>query len=464
VAARTLLLSLSLSWGCQGDPSPQSKPETGTSADTATVVGDTATDPPPTPGPLQADLSPHPQIATVVTAAWVQPVDADSVWISWSVGGEARTSPAVPRSAGPQREVLLGTPPQTQVSPVLHWVVGGEEGSAALGDITTGALPEELVAPTLVLRDAARARPEPWLLTSVDAGFVDFFGPFFAVILDAEGRVVWYRQTSELRMSWQVEAHDGFVTIDASTVYRGSEPEILRTTLDLAQIEAVALPGFAQSYTQLDDGTILFQETASPYAFWLSRRNPDGSRDRLWDCNAWMDAWRDDYWACAANTITFHPDRGTALYSMFVTDTVVEIDVGTGALLREFGSFPGGFDFDPPDTTFRHQHLPTFTPDGTLLTQTDDPTGQTQWAREYEIDDASGTLREIWSVQTGHFAEYAGQAQPLPSGNVLWQHGTAGSIEELTRGGEVVWAVDWAGHLTGNATPVADLYALNGGW
>ena len=99
------------------------------------------------------------------------------------------------------------------------------------------------------------------------------------------------------------------------------------------QTEAIPLPGFAQSYTQLDDGTILFNETEDPYSFWLSRRSPDGSIERLWDCSAWMAAWRDDYCACASNTITFHPDRGSVLYSMFMTDTVVELDPTRGEVL-----------------------------------------------------------------------------------------------------------------------------------
>jgi hypothetical protein len=409
-------------------------------------------------------LSVHREVATVVTAAWTQPDAAERAWITWAVDGEDRNTPERSRDAGPQTEVLLGTPASTAISPVLHWVSGGDEFQSELGEITTGPLPDALVAPSLVARDPAGHRPEPWLLTSVDAGPFNFFGPFYAVILDADGRVVWYRETEEGRMSWQVEAHDGYLTIDASNTYRGDAAGIVRTTLDRAPEEEIPLPGFAQAYTSLPDGTILFQESEGPYAFWLSRQDPDGTRQRLWDCNAWMAAWRDDYWACAANTITSHPDRGTALYSMFISNTVVELDLTSGALLREFGEFPGGFTFDPPDTTFNHQHLPTFTPAGTLMTQTDSPAGDTQWAREYEVDDASGALREIWSVQGAHFAEYAGQAQPLPSGNVLWQHGTAGWVEELTRAGDVVWAVDWAGHLTGNATPVADLYALTGGW
>ena len=83
--------------------------------------------------------------------------------------------------------------------------------------------------------------------------------------------------------------------------------------------------------------------------------------------------------------------------------------------------------------------------------------------REYEIDAEAGALVPIYSAKTAHYAEYGGQAQPYGEW-ILWQHGTAGRIEVLTRSGEVRWAVDWAEHLTGNVSPIADLYALTHGW
>ena len=110
--------------------------------------------------------------------------------------------------------------------------------------------------------------------------------------------------------------------------------------------------------------------------------------------------------------------------------------------MREYGPYPGGFDVVSADSAFVKQ----------------------QFGREFEVDEATGTLREIWSVVSDDYAPYGGQIQALPSGNRLWQFGTAGIIEEIRPTGEIVWRVEWPGHLVGNVTPLAELYVLDEGW
>jgi hypothetical protein len=302
------------------------------------------------------------------------------------------------------------------------------------------------------------------LLTSVDVGPNPFFGPCFTVILDARGRVVWYRRTSENRLTWQprVSRRGAYLLVDESNTYNGSRPEVTRLTLDLTWSETLRLPYLGVAYDELDDGSILFDEARTGLEFYLARLAPDGTTTRLWSCWPWMSPWSATFWDCAPNTVQWNPDRGTVLWSMFQTSTVVELDL-EGRVLAEYGEYPGGHWFVPPSSAFELQHFPNFTADGTLIASTHSVDTTEQWVREYALDDQALTLTEVWSAQSQEWAEYAGQAQKLPGGNVLWELGTAGVVRELARDGAVVWEVAWPGHLVGNATPIADLYALTSG-
>lgn len=442
--------------------------------DTAPDV-DPDTDPDTEPLPdndwvTAATITPHAEVRTMLVVTWSQKSDADEAWLSWTLDGEAFTTPARARAAGEQREIVLGLPERTEVDVALHVVSGGIEHTVALGDGRTGELPSDLMEPTLTLSDPTRMRPERWLLTSVNVGPQNFFGPCYVVILDAEGRVVWYRAVSDSRLTMfpKVSRRGGYLLWDASTyyVFDDVDPSVIRATLDLETEEETVTLGLGLAYDELDDGSLLFDEAVSEYQYYLTRQHPDGDRERIWDCNAWMSDWTNEYWACAANTVLWSPERGTVLWSMFQTSTVVELDLATGELLREFGEFPGGYGFDPPTSRLDLQHYPNWTPDGTLIVSTHVPREYgVQMAREFAIDDAEQTLTEVWSYtpEAGHYAEYAGQVMRLPSGNVLWQFGTDGVVQEATAEGDVVWEIDWTNHMTGNVTPIADLYALTTG-
>lgn len=411
-------------------------------------------------------LALHPDIATIVVASWDQSVDADETWFTWQIDGVDQASPHLPVEAGPAEQVILGVPAETAVDLVLHEVVDGVASEWAFGSKTTGSLPNDMVIPTLLAAEPDM-RPEPYLLASIDVGPFAFFGPCYTVILDAAGRVVWYRKTSGNRLTWQprVSRNGGYLLIDASVYYVASGTStITRTTLDLAQVDEFDLVDLGITYDELDDDSIIFDEAENGYDYHLTRQYPDGTRERVWSCRPWMSAWTDAFWDCAANTVSWLPDRGTALYSMFQTSTVVEVDLATGALVRVFGAYPGAYAFDPPPTAFELQHNPNFTASGNLIVSTHSPDGSEQWGREYAVDDVDHTLHEVWDLPATEYAEYAGQLQRLPSGNLLWELGTAGLIEERTDDGRVVWAVDLANHLTGNITPIADLYAVNTGW
>lgn len=458
-----MLLALLLACPSETTPDDTTDPTTDTTTDTTDTTTDTTdtttapVDPPVVDG---ITLAPHERVQTVLVVDWTQDRDADLAWLTWEFEGAEHASPARAVAKGAGHEVILGLPGEVTVPVSLHLTLGADEFVIPLGDGTTGKVPVILDPPQLDVRDEVAMRPEPYLLTSVDVGNYPFFGPCFTVVLDNQGRVVWYRRTSGSRLTWQPRVSEigAYVLIDETTYYSGGTPTVSRVTLDLERDEAVEVADIGVAYDEMEDGSILFGEDLDGKQFYLTRQYPDGTRERVWDCLAWDPGAVT--WDCNPNTVDYDPTRGSALWSMFQTDRVVEVDVTTGEVLRVFGDHPDAYAFDPAESSFELQHFPNYTPSGKLMVSTHSPDETEQWARAYEVDDATQTLTEVWSVESPYWAQYAGQLQELPSGNVLWQLGVTGVVHELETDGTVVWQVRWPGHLVGNATPLADLYAL----
>jgi hypothetical protein len=405
----------------------------------------------------------HPELATVPVIRWRQLRPSPRVWLSWRFEGEHRSSPAALVEPGLAHTYLLGLPAGAVATDlVLHAELDGREQTLPLPDAVTGSLPAELLEPEAVLTPRLGA---DYLLTSVDVGERPFYGPCYTVILDRQGRIVWYRRSEGARLTWQpkVSRYGGYLLIDELPTYALDDeglPVVTRLTLDLAWQQTTTVEGMMLAFDELEDGSLVHDERETDTAFHLTRQHPDGRRERLWSCGPWLAVYTPDWWACATNTVLWSPERQTVLWSTFRTDLLLELDLGTGALLHEVGPFPGGLEVVPPASAPHEPHGPTWSPAGTLVVSTHDESGERQLIREFELDEAQGVLRELWSHEGDIWAEYGGQAQLLPDGHLLWQLGTAGVVQELTREGEVLWQVQWPEHLVGHVTLIDDLYGL----
>lgn len=414
----------------------------------------------------------HPEISTLLVATWTQSEAVEESWLTFTFEDQVITSPSRAREPGEQREVLLGVPAETEVSVSLSLERGAEAVTGPLVLASTAELPSDLVVPELVQWDEAASSSQRYALTAVDVGRSNFYGPFYVVILDRQGRVVWYESVDDSRLTWQPRPSlDGtHLVYEAATVYvftGGVEPSIKRLTLDLEQEEETFIDGFGLAWAELPDGGFVFDHAESGYEFHVETLSPDGERERIWSCYPWMSAYDRGYWACAPNAIVYDPDRNTVIYSMFETSTVVEVDLDSGELLRHFGQIPDGYAFDPGNTTFDLQHYPNWTASGSLLVSTHQVgVRNRQFVREFEVDEANQTLVQTWSydLPPDYYAEYAGGALRLDNGNTMITVGTDGAVLEITPEGEIVWELDWAGHLVGNVLALDDLYALNQGW
>jgi hypothetical protein len=184
------------------------------------------------------------------------------------------------------------------------------------------------------------------------------------------------------------------------------------------------------------------------------------------------------------NTCNYDVARNTALVSQFRTGTVFEIDLGTGAPVRQMGQLALGepYAFEPPEAGFAYQHDARWTGDDTLMVSTHetcDPADEgcdpvhgvrgVQLAAEYRVDDVERTLIRDWVYRsTDRWATQWGEAYPLPNGNVVQGYGQDGAVREVTRQGEVAWEAEWpvgsqGYRLIGHFSLIESLYALNRG-
>jgi hypothetical protein len=420
----------------------------------------------------ELSLELHPELRTVLVARWTQAEEVDHAWLTYSFEDQVLVTPSRSLQPGEQQQALLGIPPLTTVSVSLSLERGSEAITGPLVEAVTGALPADLVLPDLVQWDPAASSPERYLLTSVDVGGANFYGPFYVIILDRQGRVVWYEPVTDSRLCWQprLSLDGSHLVYEASTAYvftGGVQPSITRLSLDLAQREETVIEGFGLAWAELPSGGFVFDHAETGTEFHVETLAPDGERARVWSCYPWMAPQDRSYWACAPNAIVYDPDRNTVIYSMFETSTVVEVDLESGELLRHFGQLADGYAFDPSSTTFDLQHYPNWTASGSLLVSTHQlGVRDRQFVREFEVDEASETLIQTWSydLPSDHYAQYGGAALRLGNGNTLISVGTDGAILEVSPEGQIVWELDFKGHLVGNVTALDDLYALTQGW
>jgi hypothetical protein len=415
----------------------------------------------------------HDQVSTILIVTWNQEEAVEGGWLEFTFeDDEWFTSPEKPLAAGPQREVILGVPSETTVQFHIcnrygdQVIYSKEEYSG-----TTGSLPAGFVEPTLISYDPLIASPERFMLGSVDMGSSWYYGPFWTFIVDRQARVVWYRRTSDSRLSLfvQVAADGTHILVDGSTYYvwdPSVEPSIERLTLDLVYDDDTVLPSYGFTFDEIDGGTILYQNGSDE----LVARDSSGSETTLWSCPTYARSAGFSAYTCMPNSIIWTPGVNTLLWSMFENDTVVEVDLDTRTVLRQFGQLPGSYTFDPPSSVLDYMHFPSWTPDGTLLSSTHvRGSPGIQREREYTVDDATETFTNVWTFgeDEDYYATYAGEAQRLADRNTLISYGTDGAVVEATYDMDVAWNFEWSDPrhtlLIGHLTLIDDLYALNEG-
>ena len=411
----------------------------------------------------------HSEIESLVYATWTQEVEA-SGWVEYSFDDdEWLSSPRMAFGEGPQQQLLLGIPYDTEV---MVRVVSEIDGTAVTSSeiaAATGTVPEELPLPDVLVADPDAWEPTgDYMLGSINptpGGW--FIGHYWMFIVDRQGRVVWARRgvgwnfTIYLRVS-----PTGDILWDEATYWSafddGAGSRVHRMTIDGTVTESYDTPGMHHAFVDLPDGSLLWGSALTAYET-LEKLHPDGTRETLWDCTEFYLAHELGGW-CHSNAMYYREETDSLLYSFPDPDMVLELDLSTGEVIDWWSHLNETWSVEPPDATFWFQHGTTYTDDGTLLlsshaTQEDDD----GVVREYEIDRDAHVLRQIWHHGDGDGidAEFAGEAHRLPAGNTLHNTGTTPRVREITPEGAVVWDIAWDGYLlVGRTVLLDDLYAL----
>jgi hypothetical protein len=334
----------------------------------------------------------------------------------------------------------------------------------------TGDLPFELHDVTVHAYDASIATDAEYMLGTVSeaSGGGGYGSVCWVYILDRQGRYIWYYEVPSSRLSLfsQVSADGTHILFEGTTNYvwsSGVEPKIWRATLDFEWVEETEIGGMGFSFDETDDSTFLYDKTSGQSL--LVERTADGTERTVWDCRAYMESEGFNANTCSINSVVWMRQTDTVFWSMYNNDTVVEIDRESGDVVRRFGQLSGGYTFDPEDSVVDYQHYPNRTPSGNIFSSTHTLGKTEQRASEWEVDEVTQTLTEVWRFdESPYYATYGGEAYRMDNGNVIIQYGTAGAAMEINYEKEVAWELEWDDSpLTGHVTLIDDLYALNVG-
>ena len=408
-------------------------------------------------------------IGSLVFVSWSQPVEG-SATVEYLVGEDWLTTPARSLAAGVHEQLLLGIPYDEHVT--VRVVV--DDLSSDEAAVTTDPRPANIPLFEVLASDPEAWDAQlPWILFSINERDTDYGGPWWTVIIDRQGRLVWALRTQVERSTLYARASlDGrSLLIDHNsfwTIFDAAEAsEIHRFGIDGQLHEVMATPGMGHAYTELPDGSLVYpiNGTGNDGLMLLST---DGDVETLWSCTEFMTGLGVEP-HCGVNSVSWSPDNDRFLLSLFGKETVVEVDRPTGQTIRWFGHLVGSWSFDPAYSLFWWQHGANFTDAGTLLlsTRIAEHVAETV-VREYELDEGATTLRQVWSFGDGEglFADILGEAQRLPNGNTMHNLGDAARMREITPDGRVVWDLEIEGssQYLARSTPLESLYTFLDEW
>ena len=443
--------------------------------DDATADDDDATadddDTTPPDGPVaHVQWRLHDDIESLIYVSWDQ-IEGAAVHVEYSFDeGVWLSTPEFDAAVGEQETLLLGIPYDSDVRLEVVADTGDGPVSSAEVEAATGPLPTGLPVGSLL-----QSEPDAWEPTGVyllgsineyDGGWTG--GRYWKWILDRQGRVVWAQETPD--GNWTIYMRVGLNGVDLlwdeftfwNSWDEGAASKVHRMKIDGTVVQTYDTPGGHHAFVELSDGAIAYG-AADWESETLDKLNADGTYETIWDCRDFHQSIGVNQ-MCQSNSLFWHEPSDTFLYSFYTTEAVLEIDHGSGQVIRQWGHLPGSWAFDPADAAFWWQHGVTYTDAGTLLVSTHSlPSSEELCVREYEVDDDTQTLHEVWNFGVGAQAmgPYAGEAHRLPGGNTLHNFGSGARVREASPAGDVVWEVRWGGSkLLGRTVWLDDLYAF----
>jgi len=351
----------------------------------------------------------------------------------------------------------------------------GEELHSDPLSFETGALPHEHMVGEVDVLDEARVE-DGWTLANLADGI---FAPTLVLMLDLDGRPVWYHQYGDLEGRADIEASlddDGHVLIGpgvanatpiaevdllGNVVWEGPEQPDLGS--DTSFLDLIADGVMHHTLSRLDAGgylTVVFDYREDVIGDEIWQLDPDGELAWSWNAFDHLEVDPDtlgllNEWT-HLNSFDEDPQRDVLYANSWNLDRVFQIDQATGDILWAFGP-DADFAADPDAEWpwFEGAHSVEYVGDDRLLLYDNGAHGR-GFSRlvEYQLDPAAMTTELVWQYPDGDVEDewynYSwGDVDPLPNGNRLMVAGNApqgydhSRIAEVTPEGDLVWQLWW---------------------
>jgi len=411
-------------------------------------------------------------VGSVVVVKWNQKESADTHLEFSFESGSWLSSRIKTRDAGAQEDLILGVPYETNVTWRLVVQSAKETYTSPDKSIETDDLPSDLPENEVDPDSFVSALQEPtapyWFVGIAPGGYPT--DTWWTMIVDRKGRVVWAMEPVDRRTSMHAHvARDGkSLLLDRASYWTqgdgGAESTIDQVTIDGNVVHTFETPGLHHPFDDMPDGSIAYGAAQPGGDEKLEIVTPDDDTETVWDCNDWRASIGSSA-NCSSNTLRYDEASNKFLFSFYNFNSIVEIDRDSGDVERWWGHEIGSYAFDPDDSAFWWQHGGYITSSGTLMTSTNETSGgEATIVREYEIDDKTSTLHEIWSFgEDEHiYGGVMGEATRLPNGNTERNCGGTSRMQEVTPDGTVVWDIEWVNGSAdiGRSTYITDLYDL----
>ncbi len=409
------------------------------------------------PGPAGAfidsvTVEPCVDVGPCVTVRWTTTPETDG-YVDYGVGepeGHRRDSSS--GRAAEHEAVLLGVKPSRTYQYKVVAVEDGEPVDSMAGEFHTSAVPVALGG-THVQQAGG---PVGGFVVASTIGAVNG-----VVVFDRDGDYLWWHLLGEpdVFAVGATLAHDSgsvlYGVFDPQS-YEGDDSCIVEVSLDGAVVQQYATPGLHHDLAELPDGTLAYvahdiRETEGGQVrgdriMQVERGGEPVQVWSVWDHLEFVpDGVADDGGWTHANSVAYDPDTDRYLVSLRNLGTVVEVDRGTGQVLRWIGGSDSDLEFVGIDP-FEQQHEAEPLPGGLLVF--DNGTEETLSSRvvELALDDEAGVASHAWSFTPDPptYVPAFGGVHRLASGDTLISWSSAGQIDEVTPAGEVVWRLNSA--------------------
>ncbi len=409
---------------------------------------------------LQPEIERSEAISTVATVRW-------SIEVETLVGAEVAfgrgapdefVAPAVEVAPGEFEAVLLGMKPNTTYQLQVSLTTDHDTFTSEVQEVTTGGVPTEIPQPLL---DDDLHDPDlqagGFVLTS--------FTPGPAVILDADGEVVWWH-LPELdfvhtvnRLVLSEDRRSALYLVFTTRQHGGIDSHmrmLYRVTTAGELIETIDVPQAHHEFVELADGTIAIlnydardQDGVEVAGERLTEVAPDGTeRDvwSIWDHVPWNTDQQfegGEVWG-HCNTLRYEEDQDAYWLGSRNFSTLFQIDRETGDVLQRVGRTDPDYELVGDAEWFLNQHQFRLLDGGLLVFDNGVQAGTNTRVSEFALDEGSWEAERVWGYEPDPpMGVYAfGDVERLPDGNTLIAWGASGRIEEVTADGQIVKRLD----------------------